>query len=564
IIFACKDQAYSCGGNVILRLAGKKGCLTLFKIIGTEILKEKEHGQIDKEFKAHFSCHFLEAAINNNDLDLFESLCNHPEIQTALSANQVRMPVMPGYYSPTPLEYLKQKISEVTLPNRTKFTFMLKGKNRDSDQCSIRLIENYLAENQQEEAVGLLKMLVSTRPNIPLSDSPIITNLYIQMMDKGPIDASLFPQGEEFSFEQKLNYLFTLGPRAIKATIDELARDVQKCEELCSRKIDISHLYMALHFDNLGVHIDPLPITKALKEFHTQIDPPLSQYAQKEIRKWLTKIPLKTLALITRCPESEQLILPYLPYMNNAQLAVTVPQLSKEALFQYITRCESSLFIGEEQLNHVVDHILTIFDDSASVAKNNQDAIDQYRKKLESLQSRSDKTEIEAKQIYWDLDQELSDRLRPMLVQMLSLQNHLKQYTEDLHKTLRSRCSPSKWPALDQLTKHAGDFYQSVEEFQEAIHSLGISLGELTKSCGLEIPEEYCCPISCDLMRNPVIDQYGDSYEAEAIKIWINKNPQSPFRKGPLQINLLKENIKLKEEIETWKRKNGALPSLKE
>lgn len=557
IILACKNQKYSCGGNVILRLAGKRGCLSLFNIIGTDILREEEHSQIDKEFKAHFSCHFLEAAINNNDLDLFESLSSNPEIQRAISAKDIKIPLALGY-SPTPLEYLQTKISETKLPDRTKFTFMLKGKDRNSDQCYIRLVEDYLAEKQQEEALELLKTLVYTRPNIPLSDSPIITNLYIQMMDAGQVDASLFPQGEEFSFEQKLNYLFTLGPKAIKATIDELAQDVQKCEKLCSRKIDISHLYMALNPSNYAVHIDPRPMTKGLKEFETEINPPLSQYAQREIRKLLAKIPLKTLALIARNPESEQIILPYLTYMSNAQLAVTVPLLSKEALFQYITRCESSLFIGEEQLNHFVDHIFTIFENSASIAKSNQDAIDQYRKKLEGFCSRSDKTDIAAKQIYWDLDRELFDRLRPMLEQMLSLQDHLKRYTEDLHETLRSRCSPLKWSVLDELTKHADDFYQSVEVFQAAIHSFGTTLAELTKSCGIEIPEKYCCPISLDLMQNPVIDQYGDSYEADVIKTWIEKTPQSPFGKGPLQMNLLKENIELKKEIETWKKNNGA------
>ena len=77
---------------------------------------------------------------------------------------------------------------------------------------------------------------------------------------------------------------------------------------------------------------------------------------------------------------------------------------------------------------------------------------------------------------------------------------------------------PSKWSALDERIKQVDGLYISVEAFQTAVQSFGTSLQELTGNCGIEIPEKYCCPISLDLMRNPVVDQYGDSYESEAIR----------------------------------------------
>ncbi|XP_010728257.3 WD repeat, SAM and U-box domain-containing protein 1 isoform X2 [Larimichthys crocea] len=68
------------------------------------------------------------------------------------------------------------------------------------------------------------------------------------------------------------------------------------------------------------------------------------------------------------------------------------------------------------------------------------------------------------------------------------------------------------------------------------------------------IPDEFLCPITRELMREPVIAADGYSYEREAIKSWINtKNRSSPMTNLPLLTTLLTPNHTLKMAIGRWK-----------
>ncbi|CAJ1049509.1 WD repeat%2C SAM and U-box domain-containing protein 1 isoform X2 [Xyrichtys novacula] len=68
------------------------------------------------------------------------------------------------------------------------------------------------------------------------------------------------------------------------------------------------------------------------------------------------------------------------------------------------------------------------------------------------------------------------------------------------------------------------------------------------------IPDEFLCPITRELMREPVIAADGFSYEREAIESWINtKNRSSPMTNLPLLTTLLTPNHTLKMAIGRWK-----------
>ncbi|KAJ4947916.1 hypothetical protein JOQ06_009945 [Pogonophryne albipinna] len=67
------------------------------------------------------------------------------------------------------------------------------------------------------------------------------------------------------------------------------------------------------------------------------------------------------------------------------------------------------------------------------------------------------------------------------------------------------------------------------------------------------IPDEFLCPITRELMREPVIAADGYSYEREAIESWINtKNRSSPMTNLPLLTTLLTPNHTLKMAIGRW------------
>uniref|UniRef100_A0A3B3VLU4 WD repeat, SAM and U-box domain-containing protein 1 n=1 Tax=Poecilia latipinna TaxID=48699 RepID=A0A3B3VLU4_9TELE len=73
-------------------------------------------------------------------------------------------------------------------------------------------------------------------------------------------------------------------------------------------------------------------------------------------------------------------------------------------------------------------------------------------------------------------------------------------------------------------------------------------------SMSLGVPDEFLCPITRELMREPVIAADGYSYEREAIENWIHtKNRSSPMTNLPLLTTLLTPNHTLKMAISRWK-----------
>ncbi|XP_029353257.1 WD repeat, SAM and U-box domain-containing protein 1 isoform X2 [Echeneis naucrates] len=74
------------------------------------------------------------------------------------------------------------------------------------------------------------------------------------------------------------------------------------------------------------------------------------------------------------------------------------------------------------------------------------------------------------------------------------------------------------------------------------------------ESAWSSIPDEFLCPITRELMKEPVIAADGYSYEREAIESWINtKNRSSPMTNLPLLTTLLTPNHTLKMAIGRWK-----------
>nr|XP_033802145.1 WD repeat, SAM and U-box domain-containing protein 1 [Geotrypetes seraphini]XP_033802146.1 WD repeat, SAM and U-box domain-containing protein 1 [Geotrypetes seraphini]XP_033802147.1 WD repeat, SAM and U-box domain-containing protein 1 [Geotrypetes seraphini] len=94
------------------------------------------------------------------------------------------------------------------------------------------------------------------------------------------------------------------------------------------------------------------------------------------------------------------------------------------------------------------------------------------------------------------------------------------------------------------------------------IESLGLRNKVLRKTEELKIrleltsfsiPDEFLCPITRELMRDPVIASDGYSYERMAIENWISKKKRSsPMTNLPLQSLMLTPNRTLKMAINRW------------
>ncbi|KAJ3594104.1 hypothetical protein NHX12_006436 [Muraenolepis orangiensis] len=66
------------------------------------------------------------------------------------------------------------------------------------------------------------------------------------------------------------------------------------------------------------------------------------------------------------------------------------------------------------------------------------------------------------------------------------------------------------------------------------------------------VPDEYLCPITRELMKEPVMASDGFSYEREAIENWIARNRSSPMTNLPLRTTLLTPNHTLKMALGRW------------
>lgn len=63
------------------------------------------------------------------------------------------------------------------------------------------------------------------------------------------------------------------------------------------------------------------------------------------------------------------------------------------------------------------------------------------------------------------------------------------------------------------------------------------------------LPESFYCPITLDVMNDPVCDKEGNSYEKSAILGWIAEHGCSPITRTPLQASELVPNRALKDMI---------------
>jgi len=64
------------------------------------------------------------------------------------------------------------------------------------------------------------------------------------------------------------------------------------------------------------------------------------------------------------------------------------------------------------------------------------------------------------------------------------------------------------------------------------------------------IPESFICPITCEVMRDPVQDREGNSYERTGITDWLSRKGTSPISNSPMKVDDLVANRSLRNAIE--------------
>lgn len=151
-----------------------------------------------------------------------------------------------------------------------------------------------------------------------------------------------------------------------------------------------------------------------------------------------------------------------------------------------------------------------------------------------------------------------------------SVSDQLKHFTEDW-----SEEDVSKWLRAQGLEDLIDIFRTNNIDGKELLHltkeslagdlkieSLGLrskvlrSIDELRtrmESLSSGIPDEFICPITRELMKDPVIASDGYSYEREAMESWIHKKKRtSPMTNLALPSLVLTPNRTLKMAINRW------------
>jgi len=71
------------------------------------------------------------------------------------------------------------------------------------------------------------------------------------------------------------------------------------------------------------------------------------------------------------------------------------------------------------------------------------------------------------------------------------------------------------------------------------------------------VPDEYLCPITCEVMEDPVMAEDGQTYEREAIATWVASAGTSPMTRQRMA-NMFFPNRMVKGMIEKWREEAAA------
>ena len=73
-----------------------------------------------------------------------------------------------------------------------------------------------------------------------------------------------------------------------------------------------------------------------------------------------------------------------------------------------------------------------------------------------------------------------------------------------------------------------------------------------------DAPEEYLCPLTLDIMKDPVMSKYGQSFERSEILQWLKSgHGVCPLSRRPLKLQDLVTNHALKLRISQWRKEQG-------
>merc|ERR1712183_490655 len=109
---------------------------------------------------------------------------------------------------------------------------------------------------------------------------------------------------------------------------------------------------------------------------------------------------------------------------------------------------------------------------------------------------------------------------------------------------------------IDSIRKTANSAQDKVHNWFSEL-SIRVSNNSNNYNVGIsELSDKYYCPITSDLMKYPVIDIEGNTYERIAIETWLKNNNTSPITRSELpSIDKLYQNIAIQKLLQEEKNR---------
>lgn len=71
-------------------------------------------------------------------------------------------------------------------------------------------------------------------------------------------------------------------------------------------------------------------------------------------------------------------------------------------------------------------------------------------------------------------------------------------------------------------------------------------------------PQEFICPLTLELMINPVVNRHGNCYEKDALVEWLSQpNATCPLTRQPIRLSDFILDVKLQRKIKQWRITQG-------
>lgn len=405
----------------------------------------------------------------------------------------------------------------------------------------LRLIDN----RKTTQAIDGLRKVFADERLVPLV---LAQDVLMQFLIKSahPVLAEnllKLPDGsvEEMNLEKRLFFLPLLPPIWISTTVQEAFDDL---------KIQLDTELIAFT-NRVGdfVEKNELPLISAaaaVKANWIDLEGDSEEQKTTEVGNFLRNAPYSQLAMAAK--SSPELIKNFLPFMEPQQLSVVIPQFNESQFVLILKESKVGLNLAymrsatESQLKAAIECLDEVGPPSRKVSEwiESYPLLDESAKKLLSkddsvLTESLDLNSLESR------FKSCSQSLNIEIQQKKAWYTSLNKFYSSLKGVEKGVCSKIE-TSLAELEKIAKQMDQ-----------LRIQIEQLTAK---SIPNEFYCPITLDLMEEPVLAEDGKNYERSAIEGWIkSQNPEkpilSPVTRAKISLVGLKDNIPLKKLIES-------------